>query len=462
LIDTGAPSSVDGRGPNIPLALPSPVLAVLLMVSLATALAPVSVQAAPKDAARSFIQITGGSAAQLPLALTEPRELGPVDGDVKQTLQTVVRDDLLLSGYFKLLSSDAFIEPVSAGIESGTFDFDHWRLSGAVGLVKSNYVVEGDNVAVEVRIYDVDAGLPMLARRISGTRSSLRRIAHRVANAVIEAFTGTPGMFDTRILAVVDYGTGKEVYTFDLDGHNRRSVSRNGSLNLSPAWSPNGHLISYTSYRDNNPDLWVTDLRTGRHSKISAHPGINAGAEWAPDGSELALTLSKDGDSEIYAISPEGSILRRLTRQWGIDVSPSYSPDGKQIAFTSSRNGTPQVFIMDRDGSNTRLLTHRGGHNVSPVFSPDGMRIAFAGRDEGRFDIFVINTDGTGLRRLTQNESDDEDPSWSPGGTHIVFSSARSGRGKQLYIMTSDGASQQRITDGTGSFSNPTWGSSRR
>jgi len=456
------PFAAEGRRPDALRPSTGMAMTLMLVVALAASLVACSVEAAPAPSDRSFIQITGGSAAQLPLALTDPEVIGPVDVEVQDTLLEVIKNDLQLSGYFKLLDSAAFIEPASAGIETGTFDFDHWRLSGAVGLAKSSYAVDGNNIAVEIRVYDVDAGLPMLARRISGTRGDLRRIAHRTANAIVEAFTGMSGMFDSRILAVVDYGTGKEIYTFDFDGNNRRSVSRNGSLNLSPAWSPDGAHVSYTSYRDNNPDLWVTNLQTGRHSKISFHPGINAGAEWAPDGGELALTLSKDGDSEIYAISQEGSILRRLTRQWGIDVSPSYSPDGKQIAFTSSRNGTPQVFIMDRDGSNTRLLTHRGGHNVSPVFSPDGTRIAFAGRDEGRFDIFVMNTDGTGLRRLTQNESDDEDPSWSPGGTHIIFSSARSGRGKQLYIMTSDGSSQQRITNGAGSFSNPMWGPNRR
>jgi len=410
------------------------------------------------EGSESYIQITGGSASRLPLALPPFKQESARINESTELLRAVVQRDLTLSGYFELLADEASIEPDSAGIEMGAFDFAHWQLPGAVGLVKASINLEGGLFTVRLHVYDVDASTEILARSISGAEP--RRVAHRVANAIVEAFTGKPGIFDTRVVAIVDFGSGKEVYTFDYDGENRRPVSRNGSINLSPSFSADGSKVAYTSYRDNNPDLWVTDLRSGRHKKLSARPGINAGAEWSPDGKEIALTLSKDQDSEIYALGTDGSIVGRLTRNWGIDVSPCYAPSGNQIAFVSSRFGTPQIFLMNRDGSNQTRLTQMGGHNVAPSFSPDGSRIAFAGRDEGRFDIFVINTDGSGLRRLTQSSGDDEDPTWSPDGNHIIFSSSRGGRGRQLYIMTADGSHQARVTDGRGSYTNPMWGPS--
>ena len=60
--------------------------------------------------------------------------------------------------------------------------------------------------------------------------------------------------------------------------------------------------------------------------------------------------------------------------------------------------------------------------------------------------------------KAAQGSGDDEDPSWSPDGHHILFASSRDGGGKQLYVMTADGNAQTRITNGTGSFSNPQWG----
>ncbi len=408
--------------------------------------------------AKSFIQIVGGSKSTLPLALPEPRAGNGTDTATTSGLWDVIRSDLEHAGYFAIIEPEAYIEDATAGIAPGEFDFDNWRLPGAVGLAKMRCTGSGPNLTVELYVYDVDAGVQMLGRRISGHPDDLRRLAHRTAGAIVEAFTGIPGDFDTRIAAVADFGQGKEIYTFDYDGANPRPVSRNGSLNLAPSWSRDGTRIAYTSYRDNNPDLWITNLRTGRHTKLSGRPGINVGASWAPDDQSLVLTLSKDGDSELYSLDDKGSILSRLTRQWGIDVSPAFSPDGKQIAFASSRNGNPQIFVMDMDGSNVRRLTHLGGHNVSPAFSPDGTQIAFAGRDEGRFDIFIINIDGTGLRRLTQSNADDEDPSFSPSGSHILFSSTRDGHAKQLYVMTTDGNHTSRISTANASLSNPRWG----
>ncbi len=426
--------------------------------SLSAQALPAEQDPAGPDRVGSFITIVGGADSALPLALPDFRGAegtDPVDGEA---LHAVVQRDLELSGYFDLLSPDAFLEPVGAGVALGEFSFDHWKVPGAVALIKAAWTQVEEQLQVDLHVYNVDASQEVLTRTLSWRADDPRTLGHRISNAIIESLTGERGVFDTQIVAVANFGQGKEVYVFDYDGSNPKPVSRNGSINLSPAWSPAGDKISYTSYRDDNPDLWVTDLRTGRHQKISSWPGINAGAEWAPEGGELALTLSKDGDSDIYALQPDGSIIRKLTRQYGIDVSPTYSPDGKTICFVSSRNGSPQLFLMDRDGENVRRLTHRGGHNVAPSYSPDGRKIAFAGRDEGRFDIFVVNSDGTGLKRLTQTASDDEDPTWSPDANHILFTSARDGRGKQLYLMTADGSNQVRLTNGNGSYSNPQWG----
>ena len=407
---------------------------------------------------RTYIDIRGGSAEPMPLAVAPWKLDGGNSGTWGGDVRAVVKRDLELSGWFQWMDESGFVEALTAGVRPGEFSFEDWRISGTVGLVKGALSTTGVTASIDLHIYDVHGGVLLISRRIDGSRNDPRGAGHRIADTIIEAFTGRPGFFSSRITTVANLGSTKEIYVIDADGANPVPISKNGSINLSPAWSPDGGRISYTSYRDNNPDLWVTDLATMRPSKVSSQPGINVGAEWNPMGKELAITLSKDGDSDIYVLDPQGNVLRRLTREWGIDVSPSWSPDGTQIAFCSGRNGNPQIFVMDSQGGGLTQLTHLGGHNVSPSFSPDGTQIVFAGRDEGRFDIFVMNRDGSGLRRLTQNSADDEDPTWSPTGSHILFSSTRDGRGKQLYLMSSDGNRQQRLTDGNGSYSNPNWG----
>jgi TolB protein len=50
----------------------------------------------------------------------------------------------------------------------------------------------------------------------------------------------------------------------------------------------------------------------------------------------------------------------------------------------------------------------------------------------------------------------DTTASYSPDGKNIIFSSDRSGS-QQLYIMSSDGLSLQKISNGGGSYSKPVW-----
>ena len=52
-------------------------------------------------------------------------------------------------------------------------------------------------------------------------------------------------------------------------------------------------------------------------------------------------------------------------------------------------------------------------------------------------------------------------PMWSPDGKRILFSSNRAGPAKigQLYLVNPDGSGLQKITDGPGSFVQPSWSS---
>ena len=183
-------------------------------------------------------------------------------------------------------------------------------------------------------------------------------------------------------------------------------LTKMGSDNLLPAYSPGGAEIAFTSYARNNPDLWIVSAGGGRARRVSQKPGLNTGAAWSPDGRAIALTLSHEGNSEIYRISPEdGRVLGRLTQSPAIDSSPSYSPDGSQIAFVSNRQGSPQIFVMPAGGGGAKRVTFQGKYNQTPRFSPrtDKPQIAFTGRDEkGVFDVFILDLKTNRIDRISR------------------------------------------------------------
>ncbi len=409
-------------------------------------------------AARAEIYIdVSGSEGDFPLAVPDFKALGKGD-PVGKTLTDMVRRDLTLSGWFRMQDPDSFLEdPAKTGLRIDEFNFDDWLTIDTAGLVKAGFEISGDTLSVEVRVYHVVDQKMILGDVIEGPLDDPETLAHRVADVVIEAFTGEKGPFSGLVVCVTTLTGNKEIALVDMGGRTTL-LTQNGQINLSPSFSPRGDKVLYSSIKAGNWDLYALDLATRKEVMLSNQPGINSGADWSPDGARVALTMSYTGDSEIYTINAaDGSNATRLTSSWGIDVSPDWSPDGTRIAFTSSRMGEPQLFVMDRAGGRVSQLTYGGSHNVSPAWSPDGTRIAFAGRDKGRFDIFVCDADGSNMRRLTQSPGDDEDPTWSPDGRYIIFSSDRDGGGKQLFMMTADGRNISRITDGRGAYSNPDW-----
>src|SRR5690606_35385298 len=282
-----------------------------------------------------------------------------------------------------------------------------------------------------------------------------RKAAHQFMNEVIKYYTGTPGVFGSRIAFVRTRRSpdvSKNVFTMEMDGGNVVGITSNRSLNILPSLGPVGQVI-FTSYAKRNPDLWMST--GGSPARISTSPGLNLGGAMSPAGGTIALTLSKDGNSEIYTIDTSGNIKARLTNNPAIDGSPSWSPGANQIAFVSNRAGGPQVFRMSAGGGGDARITKAGDYNQSPDWSPGegdyGQWIAYSGRDGSRFDIFKVNVKTGKVKRLTQGDGRNVDPTWAPDGRLIAFSSARGG----ITVANEDGNNQIQVM---AAGSTPDWG----
>ena len=65
----------------------------------------------------------------------------------------------------------------------------------------------------------------------------------------------------------------KEIYISDYDGANQRRVTTNRRLNITPAWSPDGRAIAYTSYRRGVPDIFISNIYQGTLENPTRGPG---------------------------------------------------------------------------------------------------------------------------------------------------------------------------------------------
>jgi TolB protein len=418
----------------------------------------------PSDA-KVYIDIDAPAGKRLPIAIQEFVDLGtlPTDkgnvGPARDELMDALGGDLDFSGLFDVIEKDAYIEePEEGGFSLKTIKFRLWRVIGAEVLIKGGLKIQDGKLTVEVHIFDTVREERLLAKRYVGKVKNPRLIAHRFADDLMEKLTGKKGVFSTKLLFVSNVTGTKEIYMSDYDRMNHTRITYNGSINLSPKWSPDGKNILYTSYKGGGPALYMQELRTRRIRKVSGKPGINIGGRWSPDGKKVAVTLSVDRSPELYMLDLATLKYTRVTKNHGIDVSPTWSPDGKKLIYVSDIAGNPHIYMINSDGGKPRRLTFKGKYHSSPAWSPDGTKIAFARLQNGTFNIWVMNPDGTNKVQLTF-EGNNKSPSWSPDGRYIAFSSSRrEGSGQSsLYLMRADGGGLRKITRGKSGEWSPDW-----
>ena len=367
--------------------------------------------------------------------------------------------DLELSGWFRVLDRSAYIENAQSGITLGTFDFKDWATIGAEGLVKGGFSVQGDEITVELRLFDVYQNKERIGKRYTGRVRDFRRIAHKFVDEVINQFTGIPGVFNTRIAYVSNSGGRfKEIYVSHL-GRQRKISGHRQSHDQPVAGVESGRqvdaLLVLQGAQSNALLVRVVQRQRNKVHAAAAAADISV-ANSLPTANQSSRPWKSGGNTNLYLLDRSGNVMRRLTQDPGIEVSPAWSPDGKQIVYVSDRSGSPQLYILDVASGKNRRLTYSGSYNTSPDWSPRGDRIVYTGRVGSRFAIFTIPADGGEPRKLTAESSDSEDPTWSPDGRFIAFSSNRAGK-YHLYVMQMSGDNQRRLTGSGGDDTKPHW-----
>lgn len=373
----------------------------------------------------------------------------------------VVADDLTGTGLFREIPSTAFISTVSNF--SAPVQFADWKAINAQALVTGAVSVQGNNVNVKFRLYDVfsDAELGN-GLQFSGTTEGWRRMAHKVADAVYSRITGEGPYFDSRVVYVSETGPKddrkKRLAIMDYDGANVQYLTDSNAIVLAPRFSPSGDRVLYTSYESGFPRIYVLDIGSVQRRVLESAEGTMSFApRFSPSGQKVVYSLTQGGNTDIYSMDINSGQSVRLTNTPSIETAPSYSPDGSRIVFESDRSGTQQLYVMPATGGEAQRISFGEGRYGTPVWSPRGDLVAFTKQNKGRFHIGVMRLDGSQERLLTASFLD-EGPTWAPNGRVIMFSRETQGAGgsSTLYSVDISGRNLRPVSTPSGG-SDPSW-----
>lgn len=158
-----------------------------------------------------------------------------------------------------------------------------------------------------------------------------------------------------------------------------RPLTFDGTLNVTPALSPDGKLLAFASDRGSrgNLDIWLRQTAGGGLIHLTSQPGVEAYPRFSPDGTKV---LYMNGAQTIFEAPALGGPSRQIVENAGpFDVSPQGN-----IAFAKLRPGQyfAPIFEQDEGGARRRLpgCTAAG----PPSWSADGKSLLFFGECAGQ------------------------------------------------------------------------------
>ena len=404
------------------------------------------------------IDITQGRVEAMPIAVTDFASCDKIGAK----MAGVIRNNLKSSGLFRPLAKDAFIQS-PASIKADGLRFAEWKPLNAQAVIGGSMTKAADGrYRVEYRLWDIASATQIDGMVYTTVPSNWRRIAHIISDAIYKRLTGEEGYFDTRIVYIAESGAMnrrvKRLAIMDQDGENHRYLTDGRDLVLTPRFSPNAQEITYMSYKNNKPRVYLYNIDTGRQRVLGNFPGMTFSPRFSPDGNSVAMSLSKNGATNIYRLNLRNKKVQQLTDTRDIDTAPSFSPDASKIVFESDRSGSQQLYTMNADGSGAQRITFQKGRYASPVWSPRGDYIAFTKMLKGKFYIGLIKPDGSG-ERLISTARHVEGPSWAPNGRYLVyFKETVRGNRRDVgsYVIDVTGFNERRIPT-PGDASDPSW-----
>ena len=212
----------------------------------------------------------------------------------------------------------------------------------------------------------------------------------------------------------------------------------------SPAWSPDGKEIVFTTNLTGRENLWKVSSEGGWPLQLTVSDDRQSGAVWSPDGRWIVYQQDFGGSEyyDLFAVPSGGGRPVNLTHTPDIsETDPQFSPDGKSLALSYKPKTSPttDIALLDWSSHQVKKLTNESSkdHVWDLVcWSKDGEYIVAVRLNAAFTDSSVYRI------RVSNGEAEELTPHQ---GTILYMASAISPEGKAILLSSNEKGGYQNV-----------------
>jgi len=235
-----------------------------------------------------------------------------------------------------------------------------------------------------------------------------------------------------------------QLFTLNSKGE-LKQITKHPRKDSSPAISPNGNHIVFTSERVGWWKIWLMDLKKNEFIQLTNSSAAEYNPSWSPNGKRIVFVSGRSGKSDLYVINSNGRNLKKITQDKRSNTMSSWGSDGF-IYYSTKVNGVYQIARLLPDGTKQDIITKDKGNKYAPQLSNDKTRILFYGDKDGNPEIYIYDISSKTTKRLTTHSLMDIRPKWSPDDSKIVFERGNKRNNQHIFIMDADGSNTKKLT----------------